>query len=83
MAHYNVVKLSYGANEHTFYGKQDEHNHGRNGEFLQAAIGLMVTQYGCAKEDVRGSDNLRINQNKPGNGNELKWSNRSRKWEQA
>ncbi len=83
MAHYNVVTLTYGNNTHTFFGRQDEHDHTRNGAFVTAAIALMVQQYNCANADVTGSANLRIRQPRPANGNELRWVARSRQWQQA
>jgi hypothetical protein len=83
MALYNVVSLTFGNNTHTFYGRQDEHDHSRNGAFVQAAIGLMVQQYNCSANQVAGGSSLRIRQPKPSTGNELRWVTRSRSWEQA
>jgi hypothetical protein len=84
MAKYNVVTLSFGANSHSFYGRQDDHNHTKNKKFVQAATTLMAEQYRCNYNEIRGGDSLQINQNHPGtNGNELKWVDRESAWRRA
>lgn len=83
MAKYNVVTLSVNGNQHTFYGRQDDHNHQKEKKFVQKATELMVTQYNCNYNQVAGGANLQINQNNPGNGNELKWVDRGSQWVQA
>lgn len=82
MPSYITQQFMSGTNTHVFYAEQNDHNHDKANDFTKVAKALMDRTYPKPATVEQGK--WKKGQSKPTGShlNELKWNEKSKKWEQ-